>query len=560
METGNGDFLMSDILFCHVLSHHPKIVIIVVKSVETSLIAAHFFECLNSEAAKTLYGCYYNASNKYKLERYRMSKRRTGEQPSKSLQNSPEIEKSQIVARSRRSERVNGLWQGKFRTTSNTSNLENRALAKDRSNINVIEITGSDCDQMNSMLKRVDENGVTHIEIDSAPCSLSVTQPKYPSLSLNSFHFLSALEKLSMHSMDNPDSYLNSVAVTASCPNSLIQTSQEIIDSNENDRKSRQREPPKVLKKEQGGEKPIVRREARRPRSRSEETRKGRESNASTNEKTIHESFNIKKQLKPPSNDKKTSSPNPKETDTKSQERQSRSRSPSRHKEFRSRPRSTHNKRPAPPPPPPRRHPSNPSLMLVPTKSGQEHSKAHYPKESHMRGNKVVRVDYTLYPPWNMNADVNNNKKVLFYSNRGWYGSHEFHSSRRNESNSIDIRKRSRSKSPARRPMAHRYMDAVSTVSNFNITQKIKDLSDSVKQTWKTNNTNSINHDHFTRLKNRKEKKMNPPLTAAHFVTNKKPNFADEEIRPVIKKGRKIDSDDRRVTFSAYATVQLMDN
>ena len=141
-------------------------------------------------------------------------------------------------------------------------------------------------------MQRTDANGVTHIEIESAPCSLiNPMQGNNNSQIITTFdsqEILSALDRLSLHSSNNPDSYLNSVGVTSSCPNSLIVTSRE-IGEREKERKMRQRQPPLFIKKdnfrkiESLPRREIRRREERRNRSRSEERKEEEERNQSLN-------------------------------------------------------------------------------------------------------------------------------------------------------------------------------------------------------------------------------------------------------------------------------------
>ena len=74
---GEDHFLMSDILFCHVSVTRPCLVAVVVKSIGSSKVVGHVFECPSESAARNLYKHYHLASNKYKLDRYRDSKRRS---------------------------------------------------------------------------------------------------------------------------------------------------------------------------------------------------------------------------------------------------------------------------------------------------------------------------------------------------------------------------------------------------------------------------------------------------------------------------------------------------
>ena len=194
------------------------------------------------------------------------------------------------------------------------------------------------------------------------------------------------------------------------------------------------------------------------------------------------------------------------------------------------------------PPTPPRRHPHDPSLLLIPTKSGQESKKAFYPKESHIiRGNKTVRVEYPSIPGvWSARENYqNNSRQYMHYSGGGW--AHEFHSARAREPIlTSELKRRSRSKSPARRQSGNRYLEAV---SNFNIAQKLKGISGAMFSSKKSQNNAIVN---------------TLPSVTPHRPFN---NFdSHNSLKSVIKKhvDRTSDNDSRRVTFSAYTTVQLL--
>lgn len=580
MESGTRDnFLLSDILFCHVMSNRPRIVIVVVKSVDIFLITAHLFECLTQEAARTLYSCYYTASNKYKLNRYRISKRRNEvngvddksvlDRIHVSIRNVRRKSSSDSSRKSENGFDVKHLKESEMLLKGEHNKSFDELSAEKEENINVIEIKDSNARTSDSggLAQRTDEHGVTRIEIGSnSPSLVSNFQDNFNDGSTAMYdceQVLTALERLSIHSSNNPDSYLNHVGVTSSCPNSLIQTSREIHASRE-ERKLRQRQPPLLIKKESSRKldslprKEIRRRTERRNRSRSEE--RNRDEN-NRDELSQHETIDVASENHIKFQDPSDSLANKEkvgnnELKSNQTERQSRARNTGRENEDKRRLNSNHSKGPAPPPPP-RRHPNDPSIMLVATKSGQENSRSYYPKESHIvRGAKLVRIDYPLYPPWNISSDINNNPKRVYYAHPGWITSHEYHSSRpSNSSTYSEMHKRSRSKSPARRNAANRYIDAVTT---FNLSQKLKDLSDTVIQSLK-NTAPGSNSPFDTRIaqdrvSGREQRKRSPPLSNLKYKS-------EDPLRPVIKRGKKMDnpSDSRRVTFSAYATVQVMD-
>ncbi|KAB7506421.1 hypothetical protein Anas_04268 [Armadillidium nasatum] len=573
-DNGNGDhFLLSDILFCHVMTHRPKIVTIVVKSIDSHLVTAHLFECLSQEAARTLYNCYYTASNKYKLNRYRKSKRRIElfDTEQKAL-----LDRIHVSIRNVNKKKYTGE-EPYFRESQSKSKLNGRLdeneinirktfkneFNGDTTNINIIEIKDSHLPVRipNGMLQKTDENGVTHIEIESAPCSM-IDSVQELRTTFDSQEVLSALDRLSLHSVFNPESYLNSIGVTGSCPNSITEASREIYATGDKERekKLRQRQPPLLLKKDNYRRMDnLPRKEIRKAERKS---RIGGEEQIQEKTQCLSEQYfsninsNPNKEIQ---RNKELENISETVDSTESyptnSERQSRLRNTSKDKgKFR----SNHNKGPAPPPP--KTHTNNPSLILVPTKSGQEKTKSYYPKESHIvRGSKLIRIDYPLYPPWNMNSDINNNPKRLYYAHRNWVSSNEYHSNRYkdNSSFSSEIRKRSRSKSPARRPMSHRYIDVVST---FNLSQKIKEFSDNVIQSLKNNAQSSQTTSPFITSRDTQERttfKREKKVSSDSQSSNN-----SNALRPVIKRGKKTDcnnQDSKRVTFSAYATVQLME-
>ena len=441
MDTSHADtFLMSDIIFCHICP--PKIVVFVVKvSTGSALLRAHVLECLTQQAANTLYTNYYKASNQYKLNRYRNSKRRC------------EFKKQLSCLRLERD--VAGIL-----TEQSADKQQQDSVSSLRdNNVNVIEVRSSkdsDDSEAYNLVQHTDSDGITHIEIESGPVSLSP------------FYNITAPPHL----------------FGSSCPNSLI-TERDSI--SEREKKQRQREPALLLR-DQGFNNKHGRASLELARSRRERF--------------------IVDTTQPP-----------------------RGRDPSRPRD-----KHKHSKGPAPIPPP-RRHPNDSSLLLVPTKSGHEPKKSYYPKESHIvRGNKIVRVDFPSVPIWH--ADPNNNARHYLHYTGGW--AHEYHAPRiREPIVRSEVRRRSRSKSPARKPpIANRYLDAVST---FNFSQKLREFSDAVFSSSKRNSNNIVN--------------TLPPASAQN-----RPAMSNDSLRSVIRKtATKNHTDSRRVTFSAYATVQLLD-
>ncbi|XP_064099169.1 serine-rich adhesin for platelets-like [Macrobrachium nipponense] len=652
-NTTIGDtFLMSDILYCHVAPATPRVVVVVVKDAGSSQVYAHVFQCLTEEAARALYAHYKEASNKYKLNRYRNSKRKTdpnsaespvgggatvyksgsisssshkdalyGKPPSGSVYSSSKVAGGSL-SRLRDGGGVGGGSNSSGR--GSLRSVEARLLKGEKrdlgNNVNVIEIReASQLDNRNNnnnnnedpsspwnLVQHTDSNGVTHIEIESGPCSLMSSSSD--TSDFNSLASVSSQQQgggqLTMNSLtallpshttattSNSDVIGSSLQGSSSCPTSLISTEREILIAGEVEKKTRQRQPPQFLREQQRnfghpdppspwrqedniwGEETLRRSDNfnKRDEYHRRGDKKNREEREGRSRRGRHEvelrSHNTLKDTVPlsmPLGSVEGLIPR------LPQERPSRAREQSR-----TRLRHSHNKGPAPPPPP-RRHPNNPSLLLVPTKSGAENARAFYPKESHIiRGNKVVRVqEYPGYSSTWMHHDINNNPHHYSYYAHGnaWIGAaHEYHAMRPRETTSTitnEMRRRSRSKSPARRPMAHRYIDAVST---FNLSQKLKDISEAV----------------FTGKRNGNSIQANANLSAAAAANNSSHSSAhsggaregkghsrsmstvsasaveglgDGTLKSVIKKGRKVEGSPqtRRVTFSAYATVQVME-
>ncbi|XP_068239760.1 uncharacterized protein [Palaemon carinicauda] len=618
--SGIGDiFLMSDILYCHVAPATPRAVVVVVKDAGSSQVNAHVFQCLTDEAAKALYAHYKEASNKYKLNRYRNSKRKSDLNSSDAPTNTATVYKSSSVnghkeinygkppsGSANSSSKISGSL-GRLRDGGSSSksgrgslrSVEARLLKGERNdlanNINVIEIR--EASQQNNrnnniedtrpwnLVQHTDSNGVTHIEIESGPCSLmssSSDTSDFNSLaSINSQQggqlTMNSLTTLPSHKPDNSDIASN-FQVSNSCPTSLITSEREILIAGEVEKKTRQRQPPQLLKEQKfrnmdqswkqeinWGEETMktsdnfmrddYRREGKKNR---DENREGR-SRRGRHEGDLRSNNFKEVSLSMPLGSVEGLIPR------LPQERPSRAREQSR-----TRLRHSHNKGPAPPPPP-RRHPNNPSLLLVPTKSGAENARAFYPKESHiMRGNKIVRVEYPGYSNTWMHLDINNNPHHYNYythSNAWMGGAHEYHTMRPREGTiSNEMRRRSRSKSPARRPMAHRYIDAVST---FNLSQKLKDISEAVF-TGKRNgaNGNSIQANGILSGSNNNNNAHNGARegkghsrSMSSVSASAVEGMGDGTLKSVIKKGRKVEASPqtRRVTFSAYATVQVME-
>ena len=414
------------------------------------------------------------------------------------------------------------------------SQIIKESCSSDEKNVNIIEIKSTD-DANDSasfnLVQHTDSNGITHIEIESGPVSLlngGLMDPDFSSIISLSTPETNGL----VTALGGLKGIKNNHSEGSSCPNSLISESPTLL---EKDKRFRQRQPALLLRDEMAV---FDYKHSRKPPH--EEPRESR----SRKERFLADNFKTRESSSYPSQFL-SSSWNP-------PERPSRSRDPSRPRDTRDTRdlgiKTKHNKGPAPPPPP-RRHPNDSSLLLVPTKSGQEPKKSYYPKESHIvRGNKVVRVDFPSVPVWNHRADPNNNARHYIHYTGGW--SHEYHAPRiREPIVRSEVRRRSRSKSPARKQIANRYLDAVTT---FNFSQKLRELSDAVFSSKRGSNNSNCNSNQLTHSL--------PPVSNMRSV-----NFDPESLRPVIKKGTKpcragSDSENRRVTFSAYATVQLMES
>ncbi|XP_066984835.1 serine-rich adhesin for platelets-like [Macrobrachium rosenbergii] len=637
-----GDtFLMSDILYCHVAPATPRVVVVVVKDAGSSQVYAHVFQCLTDEAARALYAHYKEASNKYKLNRYRNSKRKTDPNSSEFPVSAATVYKSGSISSHKdaaygkpplsgsvySSSKISGGSLSRLRdgggggggggsSSSGRGSLrsvEARLLKGEKrdsgNNVNVIEIReASQLDNRNTtsedpsawnLVQHTDSNGVTHIEIESGPCSLmssSSDTSDFNSLaSMNSQPggqlTMNSLTALPSHTTSSSDVGANSHG-SNSCPTSLISTEREILIAGEVEKKTRQRQPPQFLREhnfshldqpwrqeDAWGEDTLKRSDNfkrddyRRGDKKSHRDENRREEREGRSRRGRHEvelrSNNLKDvSLSMPLGSVEGLIPR------LPQERPSRAREQSR-----TRLRHSHNKGPAPPPPP-RRHPNNPSLLLVPTKSGAENARAFYPKESHIiRGNKVVRVEYPGYSSTWMHHDINNNPHHYNYYAHGnaWIGAHEYHAVRPREATTItnEMRRRSRSKSPARRPMAHRYIDAVST---FNLSQKLKDISEAVfagkrgggahgnsiqgnaNLSAAANNSGSNNSTHSGGGGGAREGKGHS-RSMSTVSASAVEGLGDGTLKSVIKKGRKVEGSPqtRRVTFSAYATVQVME-
>ncbi|XP_076053094.1 uncharacterized protein LOC143032360 [Oratosquilla oratoria] len=616
-------FLMSDILFCHVSPSLPRVVVAVVKNAETGRAAAHVFECGSEEAARTLYLRYHESSSRYKLNRYRNSWRRSG---GAKLEVKGETTVDGDLARSSLRS-VGGNSAPLLDTATPFPHNLPKISSKNAKNVNVIEIRETKSKERPWHLhQHTDENGVTHIEIESGPRGSSnskpITQardfgnilsfsndpvtmmPRVSSSSLSrSLGQTSAPSSMTNAPSSLPATIISSGApITSSAPSSLTGSNggsapsslvssedgsslsgsvrgREVLVAGEKDKKSRQRQPPLLLEESRRNEKEEEKRDWRREEvnwwgeeERERETRSRRDR---------HEGI------------RDSSRSGWEAVFQYPQER--RGRDPSSKGGDRNRARYLHNKGPAPLPPP-RRHPNNPSLLLIPTKSGAEPSRAFYPKETHiMRGGKLLRVDYPGYPGWGVphqqhhhshihhhnlqqhhHHDVNNNpnRYSTYYpglSSSMWAGPHEYHAPRVRESSSVsaDVRRRSRSKSPARRPMAHRYIDAVAAL---NISQRLKDFSEAVFTSRKNQNDSlkSLiigmgNSNLGGGTNGHSESKGHHRSSSTVSAPPMEGDGGTVGLKPVIKKGlggRRLDGESpeaRRVTFSAYATVQLMD-
>lgn len=450
-------------------------------------VRGHVFQCLSQDAARALYAHYKDVSSRYRLSRYRGSRRRNG-----------------------------GAARGSVRVlASHTSD----------SNVRVIQVREGGSESRGECENGVGDSGqqgglVTHIQIDSGPSSLGLPPPGPAPVRPARQHQREVL-----------------VAGTGTGIGE--------------DRKFRQRQQPTLLPRHDGTALDTydsLRREQRleswsemgtglgaAPRGMGRSRRDWHEVERVTTGQEVYRS-----EIQDPP------------------ERPPRPRDPSR-----GRARSQHKKGPAPPPPPPppRRHPSQPGVLLVPTKSGAESARSFYPKESHLRGGKVV-VGWC--------ADPNNNPRHYTYVGQGgWRGPHEYHALPPRRPITPEMRRRSRSKSPARRPAANRYMDAVTT---FSISQKLKDFSDAVFTARRNGGGNGggvgqgvtmagLGTVGFSAQGAASEVRghQRSPSTASATASDGTP--AGGTLRPVIKKGRRGEGSPqpRRVTFSAYATVQVMD-
>ncbi|KAF2360611.1 hypothetical protein FHG87_008634 [Trinorchestia longiramus] len=537
-------FMMRDILFCHISNNHPKVVVLVAKaSLSDALLRAHILECLSQHAAKTLYIHYYKARNKHNLDRYRNTNRKSdvnkyGSSNSRadilsSFESNNDVFDSLRNCAVRKDSGTGSICE----TGSNRGSLRsNRKQSFSCENINIIEVKSQENSPNESqpfnLLQRTDNEGITHIEIESGPMSLlngGLLPPDYSSIIS-----LSTPETNGMVAGYGGARNLRNKQTPNgnSCPNSLLISEREIISATESERKFRQRQPALLLRAEEEDECET------KVAKKTEEGRSRKDRHFA--EVTKHRD-NGRPPLPPPSSWALPDRPLRQKTIT-------------RLIEYRDHmPKNKPTKTPGPTPPP-RRHPQDSSLLLVPTKSGHEPKKSYYPKESHIvRGNKVVRVDFPTVPVYNHRADPNNNARQYLHYTGGW--AHEFHSPRMREVVlTSELRRRSRSKSPARKPLPNRYLDAVST---FNFSQKLKDFSDAVFSTKKNQGNSIVN--------------SLPPIRGnqtgckSSGYNNNGSSTApcdSDSLRPVIKKGKQKmpETDNRRVTFSAYATVQLLNS
>lgn len=590
---GVGDlFLMCDILYCHVSTATPRVLVVVVKDAGSSQVHAHVFQCPTEDTARNLYAHYKEASNKYKLNRYRNSKRKTQIEAlgfssnhksssgnggsKKAISGSGKPPSGRGVLGGGSLSRDEGGCRGSLRAGEARLYTSDRQGDNDK-NVNVIRIRESEAGGEEpspwNLVQHTDANGVTHIEIDSGPCSLAgtstdpsvftslaslaITHSSQLSSSLNSVATRSHSRNNSLNSITGGESLRGS----SSCPSSLVSTGREVLVAGELDKRSRQRQPPLLLRRdgisyedqsrksdERRNEDSLRRNETKKEKKTRNEWR---EDGGGRSRRDWHEGERggLQEVLRPTVEAMIPRLP---------QERQPRTRDHSR-----ARIRTSHNKGPAPPPPP-RRHPDNPALLLVPTKSGAETARAFYPKESHIvRGNKIVRVEAGSYRAgWGCH-DLNNNPHQYNYygGGGGWAGPHEYHAPRTRESTTItpEMRRRSRSKSPARRPMAHRYIDAVST---FSLSQKLKDISDAVFTARRNAAAGgSVPGGSQAAGSSYTAGEVKGHQRSPSSVSGAGGGDGEGTLRPVIKKGRRQESSPqlRRVTFSAYATVQVMD-
>ncbi|XP_071514158.1 uncharacterized protein [Panulirus ornatus] len=547
----NDMFLMSDILYCHVSPATPRVLVVVVKDPGTSQVLAHVFQCPNEDTARNLYAHYKEASNKYKLNRYRNSKRKPDVTQIGALRtHKTSIQKAISNAAAKLQSgsslnRLEGGFRGSLRAWEAQVYVPDKQGHNDK-NVNVIQIrdneSGSEEPQSWNPAQHTDVNGVTHIEVDSGPyslincCSTSEVNTLVGLNVTNSSPFSSSLNSVATRSHHRNDS-LSLKSITGS--DGVRGASSGGLVAGDLDRRSRQRQPPLLLRRDEFPHQDQC--------FKSDERRN--EDNLGRNESKKED---VRREKKTRNECFQTGSSGRSRRDWHEGERGGlyevsrptveamipRLTQPRPRDHSRARIRNSHNKGPAPPPPPPRRHPDNPALLLVPTKSGAETARAFYPKESHIvRGNKIVRVDAaaSYRAGWLCHDD-----------NRHQY--YEYHATTLTPpTESIvtpEMRRRSRSKSPARRPMAHRYIDAVST---FSLSQKLKDISDAVF----TGRRSSTLYDSQVVGDVRGHQGLGVGVVVDGEAT----------LRPVIKKGGRHEGSPqvRRVTFSAYATVQVME-
>lgn len=573
---------MSDILFCHICGPYPTVVVIVVKvSVPGSLLRAHVLECVTQQTAKTLYSHYYKASNQYKLNRYRNSKRKTEARKDSTFVASIFEDNSDVF---------NSLRSCAVRKDSGTSSIsENESVRGSiRSirnntdsgldkNINVIEVKSTennDDSKPYSLVQHTDNDGITHIEIESGPVSL--LNGGSVSSDFSSIISLSTPENVNINNSVNSIKHTKNrnYSTKLNSPYSSFTTNDEDNSSAlEKEKKFRQRQPAMLIR--DNGE-TFDQKLAKKSTEDQHEYR-------SRKERYVVDHTKSRELGRPPlpvpsspwviserpsrprdiSRSRNQTTRDSKDRDRRD-DRDYREKEFIREKEQRDREqrakdlsnrnyRNKPSKSQGPPLPPPRKHPHDSSLLLVPTKSGHEPKRSYYPKESHIvRGNKVVRVDFPTVPVWGPRSDSNNNPRQYMHYTGGW--AHEFHAPRiREPIINSEIRRRSRSKSPAKRQITNRYLDAVTT---FNISQKLREISDAVFSTKKSHSNNIVNS--LPPIASHRSNRIGSHRTGS---TGSIPGD-NEPLRSVIKKSKPKpgDSDNRRVTFSAYATVQLLDS
>nr|XP_053640183.1 uncharacterized protein LOC128694211 [Cherax quadricarinatus]XP_053640184.1 uncharacterized protein LOC128694211 [Cherax quadricarinatus]XP_053640185.1 uncharacterized protein LOC128694211 [Cherax quadricarinatus]XP_053640186.1 uncharacterized protein LOC128694211 [Cherax quadricarinatus]XP_053640188.1 uncharacterized protein LOC128694211 [Cherax quadricarinatus]XP_053640189.1 uncharacterized protein LOC128694211 [Cherax quadricarinatus]XP_053640190.1 uncharacterized protein LOC128694211 [ len=529
-ENNSGDHLLiSDILYCHISSSRPRVVVVVVKDSSGTQVHAHVFQCPTQDTARTLYAHYKEASSKYKLNRYKNSRRKECQQGKESFSSGKVV-----------------ISSSRCRSSSSFTSQDRRGRPGTRTpvldaNVNVIQVgvERPETDPQSGGSLRC----VTHIEVDSGPGSLA--------------------------SSASETSDLNSIGSYSS----LGASGREVLIAGELDRKFRQRQPALLLRQDEQEPDGSLRRHEEK---RKEEETFGQQEVFSRQEGAfgrLHDSLGRQEDNFGFHTDSLTRSNTakvPQRRHKKPEEEAGRSRRSGREShetlnqvpdptlqqscspylaservsrlrdQSRGRSRPAHKKGPAPPVPPPRKHPENPSLLLVPTKSGAEHARAFYPKESHIvRGGAVPQTDIPCHPRSYLTHDTNTpTHQYPYYGGGGtWVHAHEYHAHRSREpALTPEMRRRSRSKSPARRPMAHRYIDAVS--------QTLRGISDAV----------------FTSRKTTGGSPWSPEVRGHQRSRSTVSGETDNTLRPVIRKGRRPEPSPqcRRVTFSAYATVQVM--